>query len=129
MTVYLDELSGIVRMKKGKNPEDLVHDLRENVFLDFCNWYPYEKDVHLDAYGEVSSVQPWTKKLSEYLDEYCDEWHLEAFPEYPSSPVLFCKKGSTEEIVEGQRLALFPGHEEDLLEHLPRSFWEKVLLL
>lgn len=73
MTVYLDELSGIVRMKKGKNHEDLVRDLRENVFLDFCNWYPKGKDVHLDAYGEVSLTHPWTEQLAAYLDEYCDE--------------------------------------------------------
>lgn len=129
MTAYLDELSGIIRMKEGKTPEDLVRDLRENVFLDFCNWYPYGKDIHLDAYGEVSITQPWAERFSAYLNEYCDEWHLEAFPEYPSSPILFYKKGSTEEIVEGQRLALFPGHEEDLLEHLPKSIQRKIVLL
>lgn len=129
MTAYLDELSGIIQMKEGKNPEDLAHDLRENIFLDFCNWYPYGKDIHLDAYGEVSITQPWAERFSAYLNEYCDEWHLEAFPEYPSSPILFYKKGSTEEIVEGQRLALFPGHEEDLLEHLPKSIQRKIVLL
>lgn len=125
MSTYLEKFEAIVSLKPVVSVECFEEELRNR--FSSCVSVDQNKDGTVTVFGGDDVGFNWEDHLSEFLEEFCDSWDVEAQEEMCDPLRFYKEKGGEATVVSGTELVYYPSFEDEFIKRIPPKVIQKVI--